>query len=300
MRHYSKKMDFSLNNSKGKIIVCFDGLFSHGGLVDRLKGIISFYEIAKILGYDFYIYFDHPFQLFRFLKPNKLNWMINEKEIKYNPLHTRILYLMNNFEINPLELIKNSKYKTFIIYTNLNYLGTIHKENSETENQQLWHKNYNELFGVSEEFKIEFQKLPEDSRIVIHTRFTSLMGDFEDTSNIILDQNKKQGLINDLILKINEIAILHPNKKIYVLSDSIVFLNYIKKNTHFYVLKGNPKHIDINTNNADLESNYKAFLDFYFMSKSDEVYLLRLNSMYNSGFSKYAAIVGDIKFTVVT
>ena len=62
--YYSTKIKWvSKPQDKKRIIICFDGLFPHGGLVDRLKGIISFYEVAKKLDYDFYIYFEHPFPL---------------------------------------------------------------------------------------------------------------------------------------------------------------------------------------------------------------------------------------------
>jgi hypothetical protein len=299
LMYYGRKINFASNDDKGRIIMCFDGLFSHGGLVDRLKAIVSFYEVAKILEYDFYIQFNHPFRLLHFLKPNAINWEIKEKELKYNPFNTKVIYLMDNFEVNPLELIKNLKAKTFLVYSNIDYLGTIHKENTETENQQIWHANYNELFTVSNELNKEIQKLPHDDRIVFHSRFTSLMGDFKDTTDVVLDENFKKRLIDDLIKKMKEVVVLHPSKKVYVLSDSIVFLDHIKQNTSFAVLEGSPKHIGMKNNDADLESHYKTFVDFYFMTKSDTLYLLKLDKMYSSGFSKYAAIVGNKKFTVL-
>jgi hypothetical protein len=293
--YYGKKINFTSNDDKGKIIICFDGLFNHGGLVDRLKGIISFYEVAKILGYDFYIQFNHPFQLLHFLKPNIVNWDIKDKDLKYNPFNTKIIYLMDNFEVNPLEVIKNAKAKTFLVYSNIDYLSTIYKENIESENQQIWHTNYNELFVVSNELNEKMKKFPTEDRIVFHARFTSLMGDFKDTTHFSLNENKKQELVNRLIRKMKEVVVLHPTKKIYVLSDSIIFLNHIKQQTSFIVLEGSPKHIGIKNNDADLESHYKTFVDFYFMSKSDTLYLLKLDQMYSSGFSKYAAIVGNKK-----
>ena len=206
---------------------------------------------------------------------------------------------MDNFEVNPLELIKNSKAKTFFVYSNIDYLGSIYTENSDAENQQIWNTNYNELFVVSNELSLQNKKLPQDDRIVFHTRFTSLMGDFTDATQTILDENKRQELINRLIQKMKEVAALNPRKKIYVLSDSIVFLKHIKQNTSFIVLEGSPKHIGMKINEVDLECHYKTFTDFYFMANSDTLYLLKLDKMYNSGFSRYAAIVGNKKFTVL-
>ena len=47
---------------------------------------------------------------------------------------------------------------------------------------------------------------------------------------------------------------------------------------------------DINNN-----SHLKTFMDFYFMAESDEIYLLKLDDMHHSGFSKYAnQIIPDL------
>lgn len=300
MIYYGSKISFSSNHSNKKIIICCDGLFSHGGLVDRLKGIISFYEIAKILGFDFYIYFNHPFQLVHFLKPHIVNWEINDMDLKYNPFNTKIIYLMDNFSVNPLEIIKNSKSRTFLVYSNIDYLSTIYNENTEVQNHNIWQTNYSELFCVSNELNKEIQKFRNDDRIVFHSRFTSLLGDFKDSTDLVLDEKEKQLLIQNLIQKIKEIAVLFPHKKIYVLSDSILFLHHIKQHTSFHVLEGNPKHIDMRKNDADLESHFKTFVDFYFMIKSDTIYSLKLNQMYSSGYSKYAAILGKKKIITIT
>jgi hypothetical protein len=51
---------------------------------------------------------------------------------------------------------------------------------------------------------------------------------------------------------------------------------------------------DINNN-----SHLKTFMDFYFMAESDAIYLLKLDDMHHSGFSKYAAILGNTEWTVL-
>ena len=62
--HFLKSIGFSKSNH-ATIIICFDGVVSHGGLLDRLKGVISFYEVAKKKNVDFKIHFNHPFHLSR-------------------------------------------------------------------------------------------------------------------------------------------------------------------------------------------------------------------------------------------
>jgi hypothetical protein len=293
--HYGRKICFSSNNDKRRIIICFDGLFPHGGLVDRLKGIISFYEVAKKLDYDFYIHFEHPFKLSSFLKPNNANWKLENRKIQYNPLNTKIFYLMDVFSANPLELIRKSDAKTLLIYSNVDYMGTIHSQNNIEENHQIWRNNYYQLFSYTPLLEKELKKLPQEKRIVFHARFTSLLGDFKDTTNVTLNEINKQKLIDKLIKRINETVVLHPNVSIYVLSDSLFFLNYITENTTYFILDGNPKHLGLKNGNSDLEPHLKTFSDFCFMAKSDVIYLLKSGQMYNSGFSKYAAILGNIK-----
>jgi hypothetical protein len=70
---YAKRLTFSSKNEKKTIVICFDGTFSHGGLVDRIKGMISFYEVATQLNCNFKIRFDHPFDLSVYFEPIEQN-----------------------------------------------------------------------------------------------------------------------------------------------------------------------------------------------------------------------------------
>lgn len=298
--HLSKRNSFNFNVEKQRIIICFDGLFSHGGIVDRLKGIISFYEIAKALDYDFYIHFKNPFELKHFLIPNKFNWEIDEKEMIYSFRSSKILFLMDDFTSNPLKILKQTKAKTIYVYSNRDYLPLLYSSNSENENNMIWRNNFNELFKTSYNLNQKLDLLPKENRIVIHTRFTSLMGDFNDTTSKILDIKSRDELIQKLISKIEKIASNFQDKKIYILSDSHFFLQYIQENTRFNLLSGLPQHIDVKKNDfTDKSGIYKTFTDFFFIVDSDEIFLLRLDDMYNSGFSKYASILGDKNFTLV-
>lgn len=294
--------NFSFENKieKGRIVVCFDGFVAHGGLVDRLKGIISFYEIAKKLEYDFFIYFEDPFTLSHFLEPNVLDWRINNQRLKFNPFTTKILYLNDNFKVKPLQLIKGSRNKDFFVYANIDYLNEINPGFDKMSYRNLWKKNYDELFNKTSILEQAMAFLPNEKRIVFHSRFTNLLGDFKDTSNKIISEDEKTELLNKLLIKIEEVRQNSDvSKTIYILSDSLLFLQYISQKPYLKILEGTPKHIDVKSNKIDLEAHLKTFTDFYFMIESDEIYLLKLNKMYNSGFSRYASIIGNVKFTVI-
>lgn len=51
----------------------------------------------------------------------------------------------------------------------------------------------------------------------------------------------------------------------------------------------------IKHSNSNLGSHLKTFSNFYFMSQSEVIYLLQLDEIYYSGFSKYTAILGNKK-----
>lgn len=294
--HLLQSIRFS-KSKKTTIIVCFDGVVSHGGLLDRLKGALSFYEVAKHKNVEFKICFNHPFQLTDFLEPNEVNW--NIEKITYNPFQDEVLYLMNNFTVNPLDLISSNKKKKYFVYCNIDYLKTINSHLSDIKIHELWRNNFEQLFKKSLFLKEAMAKLPEESNIVCHTRFTTLMGDFADTTSIVLNEKEKEILVSKIIEKLVEIQLKNENTPIYVLSDSVVFLNIIKEKTNFKTLAGTPKHVDVNSNSSNVDEHLKTFTDFYFMSNSNQVYLMKIDKMYNSGFSKYAAIIGNKPFSIV-
>ena len=295
---YGQRLTFSETNTTKTIIICFDGVFSHGGLVDRIKGMISFYEVAQQLDCNFKIRFDHPFDLSVYFEPNTYNWKL-EKKVCYNPFDTQVVYLMDNFECNPLTLIQQSKAKTILVYCNIDYSKTMFPEYSVEELATQWRSNFNELFKKSVFLSQEIAKLPQEEHLVFHTRFTSLMGDFKDSSVTLISAEEKQQLLLTLVDKIHQKAALFPNRSVYVLSDSVVFLDYIRQNTSYKVLAGTPKHVDIKNNDASFASHTKTLTDFFFIASSDSVYLLKEKKMYMSGFSKYAAILGDKPFEVI-
>ena len=79
-------------NARKQIICMYDGRMDHGGIADRLRGVVSSYDVAKKMGYDFRIFFDHPFRLEDYLVPAKVDWRITKEELCYNPEDAARLY----------------------------------------------------------------------------------------------------------------------------------------------------------------------------------------------------------------
>jgi len=290
---------FSLKPTKQKqIIVCFDGLFPHGGLVDRLKGIISFYQIAQILGYDFKIIFNNPFDLNLFLEPNSVDWQIDTSKMRWHPTKSKTVYLVNNFKVNPLKLIKNSKAKQFYVYANIDYGKTIFPDLNTEQLENKWRTDFNHLFKKSELLEAKLNAITTTPFISFHSRFTTLMGDFKDSTTKVLSVDEQDDLCNNLVTIINRVKAAH-NKNAFVFSDSINFIKFVKQKVQVSSIEGQPFHMDNFNNNNNIDGHLKTLIDFFMIAKSDTVYFLNVKPMYNSSFSKYAAIVGQTNFKVL-
>jgi hypothetical protein len=299
--HYFDKFSFSCQPEKKQIIMVFDGKIQHGGLVDRLKGIVSFYQIAQKVEADFKIYFKHPFELNFFLEPNLLDWNATEEDLKWNPMSTDILYLIDNFKVNPKVYISKSSKKKFIVYVNIDYSATTHEALNLKEQNDLWRISFHELFKKSDYLKTSLSSIASNNNtIAIHTRFTSILGDFKDTTQREVSDERKAAIMTSLKNSILEIATENPGKEIYVFSDSIRFLNDIKRHTPYKVIDGMPRHIDFDKNETvNIENHIKTFIDFFLIAESEEIFLLKTKEMYNSAFSRYAAIVGNKTFEII-
>ncbi|PSG86542.1 hypothetical protein C7H52_12730 [Aurantibacter aestuarii] len=300
-RRNFKLMKFHMKQSKSKhpdankrIIVCFNGQVPHGGLVDRLKGIISFYDVARQLNYDFFIQFSHPFNLDLFLEPNAFEWRIDETETGLSKT-TQLINVINQFDLDPLELIKSSSKQTFLVYANIDYLSKTNPTKSGKALEHLWRTHFNHLFKQSSQLKKALLDLEPEPYISIHTRFTSIMGDFQDSTSLIISEEERTVLLEQLKVKIDYIQSTHV-EKVYVFSDSSLFLSYALQNTTTQTVKGTPFHMDSYTSQAEIEAHLKTLVDFFMIAESQNVYFLKINPMYSSAFSKYAAIIGNKPF----
>ena len=96
-------------------IFMVDGKVGHGGMFDRLKGLISVYAISKVHNIPFRIYFNYPFVLQKYLEPNKYDWTIDKKQIVFSYPHSRPLFLYGEC-YNPKRLFKNRMIESHFYY----------------------------------------------------------------------------------------------------------------------------------------------------------------------------------------
>ena len=274
------------NDARKRVVCIYDGKIKNGGLADRLRGIVSVYEVCKELNLDFKILFTTPFNLLDFLVPNKINWEIKKDELNYNTNITGLCYIETHAG-SEYEAKKQKQwfcrefkkeYKEYHIRTNaiFSYDGD-------------YSTLFNELFKPSAQLQssIEKQKgILGANYISTSFRFMNLLGDFNETVELHSKLTKEEQ--NELITKnIEQLRLLHdkyPSKRILVNSDSTTFLLAATKLDYVYTIPGNITHIDGKNKENEYKAYEKTFLDFFMIANAEKIYLIRTGQMYNSGY----------------
>jgi len=294
-------------NEKPVIIIMFDGSMGHGGLLDRIKGIISTSMIAEQLNYDWKVYCDvKTFNLFKFLNTIDTSCVATKEEVIRNAWVSKPVLFYNVFnQSRPQVLSLFKKGKTqYHFYCNVDLSKLFIAETSIEELNNKWRKSFFSIFRFDNSFN-EVQKQlfnTLENTCGIHLRFQSLLGD----SNEGVDKTLQDEECKLLLLKcINHTVKLIDEgnfKQYLVVSDSTNFLNHLKdtiskesRQENIQVLGGSIGHIDVNHSEEVLQ---KAILDFYLLTKCKTIYQVLGKGMYNSQFSKYAAIVGKADYVI--
>lgn len=271
-------------------IFMVDGRISHGGMFDRLKGLISIYAIAKSTGKEFRISWTFPFSLEKYLQPTSYDWRIHEEEMNWSNYRNIIAY--GEFQ-NPSRIWKIREKETHFYYG----YNSLNRINAQFRTNYDWGKLYNELFTPTPYLQkhLDFYKSEIGGEyIAIHTRFMNLLGDKTETDiNPELEHTDAQDLMSKAVHEIKKIG---SNLKIMIASDSMTFISYVKKELpNAYIVPGTVKHIDTAGNTDDTE-NIKMFTDYYLISGAKKVYSLWHQGMWKSAFPEYAAMIGNVPF----
>lgn len=260
----------------------------HPGLADRIKAIISLYNICKANGYQFKFYYETPFLLSDYLRP-KSDWVLHLDELEYSLCDTRIV---NETNWRPVgRLVPNKQYHCYC------YVGNdIPWEFQDTGYR--WHDLFQELFEPSEMLKSAYRHLHVSSEpfVSVHLRFVNALERFENTffDNYIESGEGRQRLIDKCKAGIRDIIHDHPGMPLYVFSDSRVFLDSL---ADLPVQVLDSSHIGHTSHKADGQVHLKTFLDLYVMSQSKAVYRIRAKELYNwSCFALLAARMGNVPF----
>ena len=278
-----------------RYIFMADGKFLHGGMFDRLKGIISIYALAKAQSKDFKIHFVHPFLLENYLVPNSYDWRIdNDYPISYHyPISRPIFGYGECYE--PSRILRDRKGEIHFYY-GYNSLKEINEKYGTSFD---WSELYNELFKPSPHLQkyINYYKNEVGSEyIAIHTRFLNLLGDKTETAiNPVLPEDKQNKIKKKISNCIGDIIKQHHDCRVMIASDSPNFIAYIQEIfPNVYIVPGEISHIG--THDSDDAQNIKMFVDYYLIGGAKKVYSLWSEGMWKSAFPEYAAMIGKTNF----
>lgn len=260
-----------------------------GGLVDRLKGIISLFHFSVVTNKRFYINYTFPFNLNKYLVPNEYNWEIILD--RYPIYQFRTLYLIG--EMDGERLFSYKGRRSLLIYSNFNLISQL---NARYKTDFSFGELFKILFKPSEMVreKVEYVKnaFCLDNYIAIHFRFQQLLGDFRDTNGDVLDMKGKKKMISDCLSMLNQIQSKHQNMQLLIFSDSSKFIEKCGE-CGYTVIPGTIGHIDFcETDDVFL----KTFVDFYLISEARYIYSVILDQMYPSAFPEYASLLNNVPF----
>ena len=273
-----------------------DGRIPHGGMFDRLKGLITVFAVSKALGKPFRLNWSYPFVLSKYLEPNKYDWIIDESQMTFGLLSYKNIIAYGEI-VNPSRLCKKRSSETHFYYG----YDSLDKVNAHFGTDYKWGELYRELFRPTaylQRYLERYRTEIGDSYIAIHTRFMNLLGDKTETAvNPELDSDsQKNALVASAVNAIKKISSQHFGMNVLIASDSMVFIEEIKKAMpDVYIVPGTVKHIDTAGETDDSE-NIKMFIDYYLISGAQKVYSLWHEGMWKSAFPEYAARIGNVSF----
>lgn len=289
LHRYYKRNNALKNISKKQIIYMADGKMHHGGLSDRLCGIISAYNYSKQNGYDFRIYFNSPYSLEDILNPSLHNWLIYDNDISYNSKEAKPIYISNIPYYDDAKQYFDSKISScrvnqIHIYTNARYFHL-------SEFKSLFH----ELFIPNNRLNSILKKHKEhlsDSYISLTYRFQQLLGDFKEDGFPTLNEDEKESLVERCLMCLNSLY-EEFNTTILVTSDSISFLNRASQFDFVYVIPGDIRHMDYNHDDVDIIVDMKSFVDLYLISQADRIFSCCIKPLYGGSFPITASFLGN-------
>lgn len=285
---YYLKFRFSSVKKRNVLYFVFEPDKTHPGLADRMKAIVSLYNIAKKNRYKLKIYFETPFCLNEYLKPKK-DWLLDLSELEYSLYDTKILNECNWHRIGKLK--ENKQYHCY------NYAGN-DMPWQFTDSGYKWADLYNELFEPSEKLRESIEELHiiDKPYIAVQLRFVNALERFENTffDNYLETQEQRDALIKKCKDGIKAIIDENPKTPVYIFSDSKVFLDSLND---LDVIVLNHDSLAHSGNDTNVDGQMKTFIDLLVMSHADKIYRIRAKELYNlSCFALLAARMGDVIF----
>ena len=273
---------------KKKVVCIYDSHVKIGGWADRLRGILSVYHVCRKQNVDFKILFHHPFEIERYLIPNKVQWGITVDDLNRNLAETDLCFVSTRtngrYEMRKQESWFRKEFKKKFCEYHV-------RTNAAFSYKYNFSQLFNELFKPSlllENLIKKQKELLGDDYLSVSFRFLDLLGDFNETcSRGALPAESKRQLVDKCLRQIEILHKKHPGKRILVNSDSSYFLHEADKFDYTYIIPGEISHVDSHKHVAE-DLHDKTITDFFMIANAKHIYLVVADQMYDSGFP-YAA-----------
>lgn len=297
-RYYSMGVD-AAKNEEPWIIYMADGRLHHGGLADRICGMVSAFNYCLKHDFVFKINFVCPYQLSKILEPGHYDWRIEQDTISYNSMDAAPIYLS----------VFSNKYSLVEGYFNKR-LSCLHKKqihfysNSRFFHEEEFSRLFSEMFKPAPMLQTlideNIKKLPEHY-VSLTFRFQQLLGDFKEDGFPTLKNEDEKELLIEKCLRCIESLHHQEQSTILVTSDSMSFLERVKVFDYVYTISGSIRHMDFSTEESvDISVDMKSFVDFYLLAHADKLYLSTIKPLYRSGFPRVAALVYNKQFMEIS
>ena len=295
-KYYGMDKEMHGESLKKGVVMRYDGHRDHGGLADRLLGLVDIYEVAKKMDIPFYVYHPYPMPLTTWLLPNKCDWAIEEQEIASNIKEAGPYRMLGTMQ-DPLRLVarltlRRGRKKQIHIYCS-------HKPDKKT-----FSRSFFELFRFSPMLQSEIdaitgQLFDGKPYVALSFRFNQLLGDFKDTIGQPLSEEDQCRLMKkccDEIRKLKQSEFA--DKQVLITADSAKFLAYAQADLDFVsIIPGKPVHISYDKDCA-LGAYTKIFIDLLMLSRAERIFLLVTDKLFQGRFAELASFIGNKEYRV--
>lgn len=288
------------NDYYHSVVCMFEGNHSGGGLIDRLRGVVSTFQVCMATGQDFRLYFVHPFDLTDYLIPNTYDWRIAKTQVTHSPSKSKFI-VADTLTDQPWErqwLLRHLKKQLS---------KSTHLQRHVYSNAAFCYDSdfgslFNELFKpaprLSALIESTISKI-DGQYITVSARFGTLMDDFnEENYGLTLSPDERRQLLDQCESQVQAIYEKHVGDRVVICSDSVTFIDRMKHFDYVFTIPGTITHID-NDFQRGYEYYEKTFLDFYIISRAQCSYLLHGPNMSFSGFPYAAARLGGHILNVI-
>lgn len=290
-RYYTESPSLTSAGVAPGIVCMYDGRMYHGGLTDRLRGVLSTYQETRRRGLPFYIHWTHPFELTDYLLPAEVDWRISPQQLSYSRHDSWPIIIQDKGKtLSRMRLcagIARHAPQTHV-YSNA--------FTAKGDYRRLYHELFRPAPAVSAEIERHLRILGKEYSVYTF-RFLTLLGDFHDHSHTVLTGSERRAFIERVLTEFRRMLADEPaGRRVLVTSDSVSFLKEAcAADERVYVVEGDVKHIDVDGGDHR-EAWLKVFVDQGLIMHGSKVVLMRTGGMYRSGFGEFAAEVGGIPF----